>query len=74
MDRDLPYCRLLLVWLGCVQGRRKYKRNIGIELAVNALEIAKYLDHIVLFSGDGDFLAFAPEHAVSVAPRSIWRA
>ena len=38
-----------------VQGRWKYKRNIGVELAVNALEIAKYVDHIVLFSGDGDF-------------------
>ncbi|MBR1251462.1 NYN domain-containing protein [Bradyrhizobium sp. AUGA SZCCT0169] len=37
------------------QGRRKYKRNIGIELAVDAVEIAKYVDHILLFSGDGDF-------------------
>ena len=38
-----------------IQGRRKYKRNIGVELAVDALEIAKYVDHILLFSGDGDF-------------------
>ena len=37
------------------QGRRKFKRNIGIELAVDALEIAKHVDHILLFSGDGDF-------------------
>ena len=37
------------------EGRRKFKRNISIELAVDALEIAKHLDHIVLFSGDGDF-------------------
>ena len=37
------------------QGRRKFKRNIGIELAVDAFEIAKHVDHILLFSGDGDF-------------------
>jgi len=37
------------------QGRRKFKRNIGIELVVDAVEIAKYVDHILLFSGDGDF-------------------
>lgn len=37
------------------QGRRKFKRNIGIELAVDAVEIAKHVDHILLFSGDGDF-------------------
>ena len=34
--------------------RRKFKRNIGIELAIDAFEIAKYVDRIVLFSGDGD--------------------
>ena len=37
------------------EGRRKFKRNIGIELAVDAFEIAKHVDHIILFSGDGDF-------------------
>ena len=36
-------------------GRRKIKRNIGVELAVDALEIAKHLDQLVLFSGDGKF-------------------
>ena len=36
-------------------GRRKVKGNMDIELAVNAMEMAPYLDHIVLFSGDGDF-------------------
>jgi uncharacterized LabA/DUF88 family protein len=36
-------------------GRRKYKRNIAVELAVDALEIAKHVDHIILFCGDGDF-------------------
>ena len=36
-------------------GRRKIKGNMDIELAVDAMEMAKHLDHIVLFSGDGDF-------------------
>ena len=36
-------------------GRRKVKGNMDIELAVDALELAPYLDHIVIFSGDGDF-------------------
>jgi uncharacterized LabA/DUF88 family protein len=37
------------------QGRRKVKGNMDIELAVDALELAAHVDHIVLFSGDGDF-------------------
>ena len=37
------------------QGRRKIKGNMDIELTVNAMELAPHLDHIVLFSGDGDF-------------------
>jgi uncharacterized LabA/DUF88 family protein len=36
-------------------GRRKIKGNMDIELAVDAMELADHLDHIVLFSGDGDF-------------------
>ena len=36
-------------------GRRKVKGNMDIELAVDAMEIAAHVDHIVLFSGDGDF-------------------
>ncbi len=36
-------------------GRRKIKGNMDIELAVDMLEISEHLDHIVLFSGDGDF-------------------
>src|SRR5579863_8793968 len=36
-------------------GRRKIKGNMDIELAVNAMEIANHIDHMVLFSGDGDF-------------------
>jgi uncharacterized LabA/DUF88 family protein len=36
-------------------GRRKIKGNMDIELAIDVMEIAPYVDHIVLFSGDGDF-------------------
>src|ERR1700722_10443770 len=36
-------------------GRRKVKGNMDIELAVDAMEIAGCIDHMVLFSGDGDF-------------------
>lgn len=36
-------------------GRRRFKGSIDIELAVDAMEMADNTDHIVLFSGDGDF-------------------
>ena len=36
-------------------GRRKIKGNMDIELAVDAMELAPHVDHIVIFSGDGDF-------------------
>jgi uncharacterized LabA/DUF88 family protein len=36
-------------------GRRKIKGNMDIELAIDVMEMAPYLDHVVLFSGDGDF-------------------
>lgn len=36
-------------------GRRKIKGNMDIELAVDAMEMAERIDHMVLFSGDGDF-------------------
>jgi len=36
-------------------GRRKIKGNMDIELAVDAMEISGTIDHMVLFSGDGDF-------------------
>ena len=36
-------------------GRRKIKGNMDIELAIDMLEMSDRLDHIVLFSGDGDF-------------------
>jgi uncharacterized LabA/DUF88 family protein len=36
-------------------GRRRFKGNMDIELAIDALELAPRIDHMVLFSGDGDF-------------------
>ncbi len=36
-------------------GRRMIKGNMDIELAIDVMEMAPYLDHIVIFSGDGDF-------------------
>jgi uncharacterized LabA/DUF88 family protein len=36
-------------------GRRKIKGNMDIELAIDVLEMAEKVDHIVIFSGDGDF-------------------
>ena len=36
-------------------GRRKVKGNMDIELCVDAMELAPHVDHIVIFSGDGDF-------------------
>lgn len=36
-------------------GRRKIKGNMDMELAIDVMEMAEHLDHIVLFSGDGDF-------------------
>ena len=36
-------------------GRRKIKGNMDIELAIDVMEMAQHLDHVVLFSGDGDF-------------------
>lgn len=36
-------------------GRRKIKGNMDIEIAVDIMEMTESVDHIVLFSGDGDF-------------------
>src|SRR6202158_6587236 len=36
-------------------GRRKVKGNMDVELAVDAMELARRIDEMVLFSGDGDF-------------------
>ncbi|MGI9434724.1 MAG: NYN domain-containing protein, partial [Geminicoccaceae bacterium] len=36
-------------------GRRRYRGNIDVELAIDAIEMAPTLDHLLLFSGDGAF-------------------
>ena len=36
-------------------GRRKVKGNMDLELAIDALDLCDTVDHMVLFSGDGDF-------------------
>jgi uncharacterized LabA/DUF88 family protein len=38
-------------------GHRKTKGNMDIELTVDAMRLVEYLDHVVLFTGDGDFRA-----------------
>jgi uncharacterized LabA/DUF88 family protein len=38
-------------------GAKRNKGNMDVELAVDALQAADWLDHLVLFSGDGDFCA-----------------
>ncbi len=39
------------------EGVRKLKGNMDIEIAIDMLELAPHVDHILLFSGDGDFRA-----------------
>jgi uncharacterized LabA/DUF88 family protein len=36
------------------EGRRKIKGNMAVELAVDMMELARHIDQLVLFSGDGD--------------------
>src|SRR5438105_3091700 len=36
-------------------GRRKVKGNMGVELTIDAMQLAKQIDQMVLFSGDGAF-------------------
>ena len=69
-DQEFSSIRPLLDWLDYngftvvtkptkefvdANGHRKVKGNMDIELTVNAMELAAHVDHIVLFSGDGDF-------------------
>ena len=37
------------------QGQSRIKGNMDIEIAVDMLELTPRVDHMVLFSGDGDF-------------------
>ena len=69
-DQEYSSIRPLVDWLdynGCtvvtkptkefidVDERRRVKGNMHIELAVDAMELSKHIEEMVLFSGDGDF-------------------
>lgn len=69
-DQDYSHIRPLVDWLDYngysmvtkptkeftdASGRKKIKGNMDIELAVDVMDLADRLDHIVIFSGDGDF-------------------
>ena len=36
-------------------GRRRVKGNMDVELAIDVMEMSEQVDHLVIFSGDGDF-------------------
>jgi uncharacterized LabA/DUF88 family protein len=36
-------------------GQRRIKGNMDMELALDMIKLANYVEHVVLFSGDGDF-------------------
>ena len=69
-DREFSPLRPLVDWLDYngytlvtkpareftdAQGRRRIKGNMDIEIAIDMMELSATVDHIVLFSGDGDF-------------------
>jgi len=37
------------------QGRKRWRGDMDVDLAVDMMELADRIDHVVLFSGDGDF-------------------
>ncbi|MFC3077028.1 NYN domain-containing protein [Phenylobacterium terrae] len=37
------------------QGRKRWRGDMDVEIAVDMMEMAGHVDHLVLFSGDGDF-------------------
>ena len=39
------------------EGRRKIKGTMNVEMAVDAISMAEYIDHLVLFTGDGELRA-----------------
>ena len=36
-------------------GRRKIKGNMDVEITLDVVRMTRHVDHVVLFSGDGDF-------------------
>jgi len=37
------------------QGRKRWRGDMDVEIAVDRMEMSAHADHMVLFSGDGDF-------------------
>jgi uncharacterized LabA/DUF88 family protein len=37
------------------QGRKRWRGDMDVDLAVDMMEVTDRVDHVVLFSGDGDF-------------------
>ncbi|MCL4713904.1 MAG: NYN domain-containing protein [Hyphomonadaceae bacterium] len=71
-DQDFSPIRPLVDWLDYngytlvtkpakeytdANGRRRFKGDMDVELAVDLLQASGFVDHAFLFSGDGDFLA-----------------
>lgn len=71
-DQDFSPIRPLVDWLDYngyslvtkpakeytdANGRRRFKGDMDVEIAVDLVQAAAYADHAFLFSGDGDFVA-----------------
>lgn len=71
-DQDFSPIRPLVDWLDYngytlvtkpakeytdANGRRRFKGDMDVEITVDLLQAAAFIDHAFLFSGDGDFLA-----------------
>jgi len=82
-DQDFSPIRPLVDWLDYngysvvtkpakeftdANGRRRFKGDMDVEIAVDLLEAAAFTDHAFLFSGDGDFVP-----AVEAAKRAGMR-
>lgn len=82
-DQDFSPIRPLIDWLDYngytlvtkpakeytdANGRRRFKGDMDVEIAVDLLQATGFIDHAFLFSGDGDFVA-----AVEAAQRKGMR-
>lgn len=38
-----------------INGRRRFKGNMDVEICIDMLDATAFIDHAILFSGDGDF-------------------
>ncbi len=52
-------------------GRRRFKGDMDIEIAIDMMEAAAHADHLFLFSGDGDFAPLVQRFAAR-AYASAW--